>query len=158
MPRTDDFLKIASDFNIAISSSGNDRVSGSDQADIVYSGDGDDRVKGGKGDDRLYGGEGGDYLEAGDGRDVLSGGGGNDLLYGQDGADVYLYGRGYGDDVVVDHSEDGWRQDSIRLLGLNYEDVLISVDPLENITITIRDTGETLYIPRFGDTWGENGA
>ncbi|MDB5814738.1 MAG: hypothetical protein JWN23_1855 [Rhodocyclales bacterium] len=42
------------------------------------------------------------YIDTRDGADTLSGGQGNDTLEGRAGADVYLFGRGDGNDVVID--------------------------------------------------------
>ncbi len=44
-----------------------------------------------------------DVLKGDDGTNILSGGAGTDALEGRDGDDVYVFGRGFGHDSVVDH-------------------------------------------------------
>ena len=93
---------------------GNDYVSGSDGNDYAYGRSGEDILVGGWGADVLVGGSGNDSLygesEGSTGwtvypvplEDVLDGGVGNDLLAGGAGNDTYIFGRGYGQDVIDD--------------------------------------------------------
>ncbi|MDR3153045.1 MAG: hypothetical protein LBW85_01950, partial [Deltaproteobacteria bacterium] len=95
-------------------------------AGILYGEAGDDLLVGGGRDDSLYGGEGNDRLQGGSGEDVLDGGPGRDDLDGGPGRDVYVFGKGYGDDVALagdfpDGAEAS--QDSVRLMDLNMDDV-----------------------------------
>ena len=69
---------------------------------LQLAGDGNDYLYGGGAADKLFGETGNDQLYAGSGDDLLSGGAGNDRLYGQYGKDTYVYGRGYGNDVILD--------------------------------------------------------
>jgi Ca2+-binding RTX toxin-like protein len=97
---------------------GNDTLLGGDGNDILNGQRGDDVLDGGADDDVLNGEEGNDTLRggAGDdtlygdvlfstvrGNDTLDGGSGNDILQGGAGADTYVFGRGYGQDRVVDN-------------------------------------------------------
>ena len=87
--------------------------------DLMYGNDGNDYIQGGAGDDVLVGGSGNDTLygdnfnpssyfsRSGNGNDVLDGGAGNDYLDGGNGDDVYIFGIGYGQDIVYDSSEAG---------------------------------------------------
>ncbi len=86
---------------------GNDRVTGSDNADTILGGGGADELQGGAGNDilrgedgadRLYGGAGVDFLVGGAGDDIVDAGDGNDTLTDDAGNDTY-YGGG-GDDVL----------------------------------------------------------
>lgn len=56
----------------------NDRLSGTDTANLLFGGDGDDLVHGRAGDDRLEGGSGNDSFAGGPGNDVMIGGDGID--------------------------------------------------------------------------------
>ncbi|WP_162143788.1 calcium-binding protein [Hellea balneolensis] len=61
-------------------------------------------IIGGNGNDTLTGGSSSDYLEGGVGSDVLDGRGGDDFLQGGQGADTFIFGRGYGNDTILDDS------------------------------------------------------
>lgn len=82
---------------------GNDRITGSADAEVINGnggndtlngGGGDDRLIGGFGSDRLFGGSGNDVLEGRPGFDFLFGGGGNDSLNGGSGRDRLNGGPG----------------------------------------------------------------
>jgi Ca2+-binding RTX toxin-like protein len=85
---------------------GDDQIEGRGGADLLRGGDGADRLYGEAGDDTLEGGAGDDQLAGGDGDDVLDGGAGNDTLSAHAGADTYLFGRGYGQDTIINY--DSW--------------------------------------------------
>ena len=46
--------------------------------------------------------EGNDVINGNNGNDSIDGGTGDDTLYGGTGNDTYIYGRGYGQDTIVD--------------------------------------------------------
>jgi len=78
------------------------------------------------GDDALYGLAGDDSLEGGAGDDTLDGGAGDDKLWGGSGNDTYVFGHGYGNDVI-DLWGDG--QDRVRLkAGVRASEISFSVD------------------------------
>ena len=105
---------------------------------------GDDTITGSTGADEIYGAEGNDYINSGGGADYLDGGVGNDTLYGDTGNDTYVYGIGYGNDVI---SGDGYGANIIKLVGLNPEDISVSYsDDNNDMIFTLIDTGETLTI------------
>lgn len=99
---------------------GNDRFTGTPQANLLEGGDGTNLLAGLGGDDTLTGGAGRDQLLGGNGADALSGAGGRDVLSGNAGADS-LAG---GDDV--DQLRGGAGAD--RLTGGAGRDVLIGGD------------------------------
>lgn len=76
---------------------GNDRISGSAEADVLYGGDGEstgsgnDTLRGGAGEDELYGEDGDDVLDGGNGDDELHGGTGQNTLKGGKGADNFVF-------------------------------------------------------------------
>ena len=95
-----------------------------------------------------------------DGNDYLSntgrlgatfdGGAGNDTIYNTDGkADVFVFGKGYGHDIV---KYSAWLyQDTVRLVGLTADDVQLTAVAGTNsryfsLLITIKATGETLTL------------
>ncbi|MDP1537816.1 MAG: putative Ig domain-containing protein [Burkholderiales bacterium] len=70
--------------------------------DFIDGRGGNDTLNGLEGNDWLIGGSGADRLLGGDGHDVLDGGRGEDMLKGGTGGDSYVFGRGYGKDVIAD--------------------------------------------------------
>ena len=71
--------------------SGNDTLTGADQADILTGLAGNDTIYGNVGIDTLYGGDGNDSLFGGTEDDLLQGGAGNDFMDGGDGIDTLDY-------------------------------------------------------------------
>ena len=85
------------------------------------------------------------------GRTTLDGGAGIDVLIGDGSPNSYVFGRGYGNDIIKE--QDGifgnsGSSDVLTLVGLTRSDVTFArdaADPL-SLVITIRDTGETLTL------------
>lgn len=95
---------------VRIGTTGSDRITGTNERDLVFGLGGDDRVDGGNQNDCLDGGTGGDRLDGGNQDDVVVGGLGNDQVIGAGGKDTLLGGEG--DDVLdggegVDHLDGG---------------------------------------------------
>ncbi|EKS29196.1 glycoside hydrolase family 113 [Afipia felis] len=96
-----------------------DYLSGGGGNDIMHGNDGDDTLKGGPAADRMYGDDGSDTLQGGTGNeflyggndnDKLTGGAGNDYLSGGSGNDTFIFGPGFGKDVISDfHNTNGER-------------------------------------------------
>ncbi len=99
----------------------------------------------------LYGGAGDDILYGDYGNDVLDGGAGNDYLLDGYGKDIYVFGKGYGHDVVHPTSYAG-EPGVVRLKGLTADDVeflLIKGDTYyHDLVIRIKETGETITVKR----------
>jgi Ca2+-binding RTX toxin-like protein len=111
---------------------GNDIAFGGKENDLILGGAGHDRLAGGAGNDTLVGGDGAtngnfwnvtlkvgtatvtgdfdDVLSGGAGDDRIEGGKGNDLLSGGSGLDTFVFGPGFGNDVVTDYN---WKQDNV---------------------------------------------
>jgi Ca2+-binding RTX toxin-like protein len=103
---------------------GNDILLGEAGYDLLHGGEGDDTLEGGADDDALFGDAGNDVLHAGDGfdelagdggDDILDGGTGDDILRGGLGGDTYLFGPGYGHDVIVENDPDTANTDTILI-------------------------------------------
>jgi serralysin len=105
---------------------GSDRITGSNEHDVLlgYKGadriegnSGKDELKGGSGGDRLDGGKGKDWLDGGEGKDRLTGGEGQDILRGGKGADIFIFknerdtGKGSLADQIMDFSVEADRVD-----------------------------------------------
>ena len=159
----------------------NDSIEGTNNSDIIYgySGDnivqahgGDDTIFGGAGDDTLIGGTGSDMLLGGAGDDTLyggsetnqdgffnpnisgdtlDGGAGNDRLEGGSGDDIYIFGKGYGDDVIRDYAFDVVGRNNA---GFDTIEMLPSVSPSDvdlrrdgsSLLLTLAGTDDTLTI------------
>jgi len=85
---------------------GDDTINGLNGNDTLDGGDGFDSILGGSNDDVLTGGAGNDTLNGGDQADTLTGGTGDDLLIGGQRNDVYVFGTGFGRDIIDE--DDGW--------------------------------------------------
>ncbi|MDP2170096.1 MAG: putative Ig domain-containing protein [Rhodocyclaceae bacterium] len=157
LPQTAGIAALLAEFKVRTLTGGDDFTSLTNKADIVLAGEGNDRLHGNDGNDRLFGQGGDDRLYGGSGDDLLSGGAGNDVLYGQAGADTYVFGRGYGHDLILDRAENDIRRDTVRFLGLAPADIQVTADYADNLTFTVKDTGETLKVPYAGEWWGQNG-
>jgi Ca2+-binding RTX toxin-like protein len=157
LPQTAGIQALLSDFKVRHLTAGDDVTGLTDKADIVLAGDGKDTLYGNNGNDRLFGQGGDDRIYGGGGDDLISGGAGNDVLYGESGADTYVFGRGYGNDTILDYAENGVQRDTVRFLGLTPADIRVTADYNDNLVFTIVDTGETLSVPRLGYWWGQNG-
>ena len=73
---------------------GDDKIQGNEDVDKLFGEDGNDLLQGGTSADQLYGGEGNDILSGGTGDNFLSGEQGNDKLYGGSEDDILQGGEG----------------------------------------------------------------
>jgi Ca2+-binding RTX toxin-like protein len=70
--------------------------------DSIDGGAGNDTILGDGGNDTLLGGGNNDSIEGGAGNDSIDGGTGDDTVTGGGGDDVFVFGAGYGGDVITD--------------------------------------------------------
>jgi VCBS repeat-containing protein len=80
-----------------------EKLDGGAGNDTLSAGGGADTVAGGLGNDMMLGGSGSDSLSASDGTDTLVGGDGNDVLSGNRGNDLFVFGAGFGHDIIIDY-------------------------------------------------------
>jgi Ca2+-binding RTX toxin-like protein len=101
-----------------------DYLSGGGGNDIMHGNDGDDSLKGGPAADKMYGdagndtlqgGTGNEFLYGGAGNDKLTGGTGSDYLSGGSGNDTFIFGPGFGKDVISDFQNTSVEQDIVQL-------------------------------------------
>ncbi|MBU1052976.1 MAG: putative Ig domain-containing protein [Proteobacteria bacterium] len=134
---------------------GDDTIEGGSGNDRIYSHSGNDILTGGEGDDTLYGESGNDIYDGGQGDDILYGSNSNGWNYygpmpytynSANGDDIYLFGRGYGNDTVVDRDKTPGNIDTI-LLGSDIvpDDILIQ-HKKNDLVLTIKDTGDKLTV------------
>lgn len=105
--------------------SGNDILYGNAERDILDAGAGNDLLLGGAGDDLLLGRSGTDVLYGGGGNDTLDGGSGDDVLSDGAGNDVYVFGRGAGQDALVDYDTTAGNRDTVNA-GVNPLDLVFA--------------------------------
>jgi hypothetical protein len=96
-------------------------------------------------------GEGGnDRMQGGNGNDTLDGGTGNDWLYGGNCEDTYIFGKGYGSDVIED-----WNGNStISLTDVSSDEVTVSSLYESNLILSVNGTDDKLMINGF--RWNQN--
>lgn len=83
--------------------SGNNYIDAGAGNDSIDGAGGNDTIFGNSGDDIIIGGAGSDIINGDSGNDTLNGGSGNDTLRGGASNDTYVFGRGYGNDVIDDY-------------------------------------------------------
>lgn len=130
---------------------------GSNESEVIVGSKDGNILTGQGGDDVLLGGAGQDILDGGSGDDILHGGGVLDewnRIVDLSGDDTYRFGRGDGNDTII---EDSWKPtdiDRIQLKdGVEPSDITLrrirrvnGWQVSDDLQITIRDTGETLTV------------
>ena len=135
---------------------GDDTVTGTDRAEVVFGGDGNDELIGNGDNDLLFGGAGKDVLRGGDDNDTLDGGPGPDVIEGGPGDDILFDGPGddlldvgIGDDTVMatpgsdDIFIDGGGLDTIDF---SLADLAIELDLDLNATQTVDEDLNTITL------------
>ncbi|TPG46495.1 calcium-binding protein [Roseomonas nepalensis] len=123
---------------------GNDTLFGGSEADTLNGDAGNDSLSGGSGDDILFGGIGNDALFGDEGIDRLVGGAGNDQLTGGVGNDLFIFGTGFGADVITDFGRAAGNRDQIQFQTGTFANLLAvqnaSQDVGGNVVITFSGT------------------
>ncbi len=130
-----------------VGNGGNDTLDGLAGNDLLYGDNGLDWLDGGVGNDSLYGGNDADTLSGGDGNDSLDGGAGADLMTGGAGNDTFIVDSA--GDVVSELAGGGT---DIVKAGVSYT----LSDNVENLTLTgtgnFNGTGNALANILTGNT------
>ncbi len=104
-------------------------------------------VSGGIGDDTLVGGDGNDNLFGDAGNDTMDGGAGNDVLEDGPGNDTYVFGRGYGQDVVYEWDPTAGNIDTVRFAAdVSAGDITAYQDPMGGLVLSINGTNDSLRV------------
>ena len=123
-----------------------ERLDGAAGNDTLSGFGGTDTLVGSTGNDTLDGGAGIDSLSGGDGNDLLTGGLGNDVLTGGRGLDVFVFGSGFGRDVLTDFRS---ADDDIRLVGagfVDFNDVLSRATQVGANVLITNAAGDSLQL------------
>ncbi|MBF0329931.1 MAG: hypothetical protein HQL10_12295, partial [Nitrospirae bacterium] len=130
---------------------GDDIVNAGANNDIIDGGAGIDTLWGGSGNDVLMGGAGNDALNADDGNDTLDGGAGVDRLTGNAGSDTYKFGRGSGQDTIVDYDTTLLDTDTIEMApDITPNDITVTRNA-SNLNLSINGTTDTLAVQSYFD-------
>ncbi len=133
-----------------IGTAGADTLTGTNFIDRISGAADDDFLNGGLMADILHGDEGNDHLFAGDGADQLDGGAGTDVLNGEAGQDTYVFGRGYGQDILRDSPVEQSGPNTIQLTsGVSPQEVRLQARLSEdgvNVVLTINGTEDELTL------------
>ncbi len=114
--------------------------------------EGDDVIVGSPLPDSISGLAGDDILTGNSGDDILDGGPGNDTLRGGDfpanGNDTYLFGRGYGQDIVSD------KDTTLNTDRLKFKDDILPGDVIvsrdgSNLVMTIKDSEDRITLEKY---------
>jgi Ca2+-binding RTX toxin-like protein len=98
-------------------------------------------------ENQVVGGNDNDNLYGSSGADVLDGGAGNDILQGYGGDDTYVFGRGYGQDII--QSEYGGNDTLQFLEGISPADIKVHRRGNSALELRIIDTDETITINNY---------
>ena len=135
-------------------------VTGTARADLLIGGTGANNLNGNEGQDLLLGGLGNDTLQGGHGDDVIDGGAGNDILaggrydtwngyYNGWGNDTYLFGRGDGQDRIVDDDASPGNVDRLIFkAGISEADVQ-AVRDVDALVLKISGTTDQVRIDNY---------
>ena len=127
---------------------GDDIINGSDGNETIYGGAGNDRIYGGNGNDTLKGQEGNDILNGDAGDDILDGGAGRDTLSGGAGNDIYIFKKGYGQDIINNyyyHRNGEADYDVLEMQGLKYSECELFMDG-NDLIIKVKGTSDSVTI------------
>ena len=113
---------------------------GTEGNDVLYGTANSEELAGLGGSDTLYGYEGDDLLDGGEG---------NDRLYGGEGSDVYRFGRGSGQDSVVEQSIDLTDIDVVQFDESVAQDQVAFIREGDALVVSIIDSGDRLTIERW---------
>ncbi|MGH1404349.1 MAG: Ig-like domain-containing protein [Alphaproteobacteria bacterium] len=119
----------------------------------LYLNDSDDNhlIYGSAFGDEIYNRGGNDTIRGYGGDDILHGDIGNDTLYGGLGDDVYVFGNGFGSDIISEEVGEGY--DTLYFTdGITLADVAIWTDSSEDLHIEHIATGDKVEILAEGGT------
>ena len=131
----------------------NNSYSATSLSDAILGSDKNDSLCGNDGDDCIYGATGNDNLYGGNGNDILIGGEGNDTLYGDNGNDIYVFKKGYGQDIIDNYYNQTTDNDILEMRDLKYSECELVMNGYDlvvkvkgtNDSVTVKDCFSTEY-------------
>jgi len=101
----------------------------------------------------LTGTDGPDTLQGTFVNDTLIGGPGNDTLVGDSGNDTYVFGRGDGQDTIIDQNYSGSDTSDMNTIRLGADvaptDVILTTDSAEDLVLAIAGTTDQLTVANY---------
>lgn len=151
--------------NIGLFGTGNINATGNALDNSIMGNGGNNVLNGGDGDDyiadpaefldelgsndTLNGGNGNDYLDGSAGDDILDGGSGNDSLGGSKGSDTYFFGRGSGQDMIIECDETADNLDTLQFgAGIAADEIIISRNG-DDLILSIQGTNDQVRIQNW---------
>jgi Ca2+-binding RTX toxin-like protein len=99
--------------------------------------------------DTLNGAAGNDTIYGQGGNDTIDGGAGNDTLYGGVGNDTYKFGKGSGNDVIIENDATAGNIDKITVgAGILPTDITVSRN-MSDLFLSIKSTGEMVTVKDY---------
>ncbi|WP_295094730.1 calcium-binding protein [Ruminococcus sp.] len=99
----------------------------------------------------IYGTDGNETINGTSEDDTIDSGAGDDYLCGCDGEDTYIFGKGYGNDII---SEWGSDHSFVEFKDIKSDEITISVDSSQSLVISINDTEDSI---KFGSwSWSSS--
>ncbi|MBR5684101.1 MAG: calcium-binding protein [Ruminococcus sp.] len=99
----------------------------------------------------IYGTDGNETINGTSEGDTIDSGAGDDYLCGCDGEDTYIFGKGYGNDII---SEWGSDHSFVEFKDIKSDEITISVDSSQSLVIIINDTEDSI---KFGSwSWSSS--
>ena len=100
-----DYLYGGDETDVLVGNEDTDVIYGENGVDWMYGGPGVDWLLGGNDADMMFGEADSDLMFGGEGNDYIDAGPGNDWSWGGGGADRFVFGTGWGNDVVFDFQD-----------------------------------------------------
>jgi Ca2+-binding RTX toxin-like protein len=101
----------------------------------------DNLLTGNSGANRLSGLDGNDTLIANEGIDTLTGGAGNDTMTGGIGNDIFVFGSGFGQDIITDFDSNPLGgQDLLNIAGLGITAANFGINVMIGVGAVVGDT------------------
>jgi len=99
----------------------------------------------------IYGTDGNETINGTTEDDTIDSGAGDDYLCGCDGEDTYIFGKGYGNDII---SEWGSDHSFVEFKDVKSDEITISVDSSQSLVISVNDTEDSI---KFGSwSWSSS--
>lgn len=141
----DTFAAKGIEYAILIDTAGSADVTGTNKDDSLWGTD-DGEI--------MQGLDGNDLLTGKGGNDVLDGGAGNDKLDGGTGNDIYIFGKGYGADVIHDNDSTVGNNDIIRITAGTVADEIEVFRSGSDLQLSISGTTDMLTVKDyFASPW-----